>query len=146
MVLLTWLSVPVLGETGKLAPPLAELPPQEISRWVGQVTPERRIEKSIVRRGLISGHTSLRADCAEYLAWHGTLADIPYLIDALSDDSIHVGGRGLYAGMQTTRYWANVALIAISKVDHGFRWDAPEGERQQAIERWKHHWESLKHD
>ena len=144
MLLLSWLSVPAFADTVKLAPELPELAPHEISRWIGRIHPETRIEKSIVRRGLISGQTRLRADCAQYLAWHGTHSDVPYLIDALSDESIHVGGRPLQAGMQTTRYWANVALICISRLDLGYRWDASLDERQLAIERWKNYWESVR--
>jgi len=44
--------------------------------------------------------------------------------------------------MATTRYWANVALIAISKVDMGFRWDDPPEKRKEAIKRWEIIWKS----
>ena len=70
------------------------------------------------------------------MASHGDLSDVPYLVDALSDESQHVGASYPYAGMSTTRYWANVALICITKQDLGYRWDDPIESRKAAIRRW----------
>jgi hypothetical protein len=127
-----------------LAPKLKPLSHEEIGIWVGKVVPEKTIEKSIIRRGLISSQTALRADCARYLATHGDLSDIPYLIDKLSDESMHVGASYPHAGMSTTRYWANVALICICKIDVGYRWDDPIEKRTKQIESWKNHWSNAK--
>lgn len=129
----------------QLAPRLEKLTHEEIGQWVGKVHPGAKIDKAIIRRGLISDQTALRADCAQYLATHGNLSDVPYLIDALSDQTQHVGGRSLYSGMSTTRYWANVALICITKIDLGYRWDDPNKKRKEAIDRWANYWESTRH-
>ena len=129
----------------QLAPRLVKLTHEEIGQWVGKVHPNARIDKAIIRRGLISDQTALRADCAQYLATHGDCSDVPYLIDALSDQTQHVGGRSLYSGMSTTRYWANVALICVTKIDLGYRWDDPAEKREEAIDRWRNYWESTRH-
>jgi len=126
-----------------LAPKLNPLSHKEIGIWVGKVAPEKKIEKSIIRRGLISSQMVLRADCARFLATHGDPSDIPYLIDALSDESMHVGVSYAHAGMCTTRYWANVALICICKMDVGYRWDDPIEKRKTQIESWRNHWSNL---
>jgi hypothetical protein len=47
--------------------------------------------------------------------------------------------------MSTTRYWANVALICITKIDLGYRWDDPDEKRKEAIDRWVNYWESVRH-
>lgn len=135
----------VLADQERIAPSLEPLSNEEVGQWVGKVVISEAIDKSIVRRGLISGQTALRADCARYLAYHGDISDLPYLIDALSDNSAHEGALYLYAGMMTTRYWANVALVCITKQDLGYRWDDPTESRQEAITRWENHWSSIKH-
>lgn len=135
----------IYADDERIAPILEPLSHEEMGQWVGKVDHTEAVDKSIIRRGLISGQTALRADCARYLAWHGDLSDLPYLIDALSDESVHVGARHLYVGMMTTRYWANVALISITKQDLGFRWDDQIERRKEAITRWKNHWSSVKH-
>lgn len=128
-----------------LAPKLNKLSHEEIGQWVGKVRISSKIDKLIIRRGLISDQTALRADCARYLATHGDQSDIPFLIDSLSDDSMHAGASYIYSGMATTRYWANVALVSITKIDLGFRWDDSEEKRNEAILRWTNHWNSIKH-
>ena len=137
-------SSPAFGAE-KYAPEIEKLSEEDVGKWVGKVTPDARIDKSIIRRGLISSQTALRADCARYLASNGDLSDLPYLIDALSDESAHVGADYPYAGMATTRYWAHVALVAITKRDYGYRWDDPVKKRQEAILLWGTHWEGVKH-
>jgi hypothetical protein len=133
------------AQQGNLAPRVKPLTHAEIEQWMGKVVPSVEISKSIIRRGLISSQLSLRADCARYLAFRGGMTDLPYLIDALSDKSEHLGALYPYAGMSTTRYWANVALISISKVDFGFNWDDTEAKRKEAIKLWQNYWESNKH-
>ena len=128
----------------QLAPRLDPLTQEEIGTWVGRIETISPAERVIVLRGLISDHITLRADCARYLARAGTIMDLPYLIDALSDETMHVGANYSYAGMATTRYWANVALISITNNDYGYRWDDPLEKRQEAIERWKQFWNNTK--
>ena len=145
-LLLLWVSVISVAGAEQFSPKHPKLSPEEIGEWVGKVQPSVAIEKSVIRRGLVSDQMALRADCARYLAFHGDLSDVPYLLDALSDESMHVGANSVYAGMATTRYWANVALISITKNDLGYRWDDPVERRQEAIHRWASYWESTKHN
>lgn len=129
---------------GQLAPPLDPLTEEEMADLLGRVDAVPTADRQTVLRGLVSDQTALRANCARYLASHGKLSDLPYLIDALSDDSMHVGVNYIYGGMMTTRYWANVALICITKLDMGYRWDDPLEERQKAIERWTNFWKTVR--
>ena len=145
-LLLLCVSVLTVAGTEQFSPELPKLSQEEIGEWVGKVQPSVEIDKSVIRRGLISDQMALRADCARYLAFHGDLSDVPYLLDALSDESMYVGANTVYAGMVTTRYWANVALISITKNDLGYRWDDPVERRQEAIHRWASYWESTKHN
>lgn len=144
-LLMICVSVSTVAGTERFSPELPKLSQEEIGEWVGKVQPSIKIDKSIIRRGLISDQMALRADCARYLAFHGDLSDVPYLLDALSDESMHVGANHPYAGMATTRYWANVALISITKNDLGYRWDDPVERRREAIHRWAAYRESTKH-
>ena len=133
-------SISLHAET--LAPKLEKLSEQEIGEWFKDVGSEQEMPIPIARRGLISNQTTFRARCAQHIARHGTWEDVPYLIDSLSDESVHEGAKYPYAGMASTRYWANVALIAICKVDMGFRWDDPPEKRKEAIGRWEIIWKS----
>jgi hypothetical protein len=144
-LLLACVSVYAVANAEQLAPQRTKLSQDEIGKWVAKVNPGVPVDKSIIRRGLNSDHWTLRADCARYLASHGELSDVPYLIDALADESQHAGADYPYAGMATTRYWANVALVCITKLDLGYRWDDPVAKRDQAIERWGNYWQSTKH-
>jgi len=109
----------------------------EIGALLEKMRPDQRLDPLLARRGLISDQTTLRARSAQYLAHNGSREDVPYLIDSLADDSVHVVANYVYSGMATTRYWANVALIAICKVDLGFHWDDPAEKRAEAIKRWR---------
>ena len=86
-----------------------------------------------------------RARCAQWFIDHGTLEDVPYLIKSLSDESIHVGATYPLAGMATTRYWANIALIVICKTSYDFQWDSDKEKREYSISLWEQHWERNKH-
>ena len=127
-----------------LAPGLYPLSGEELNTCWDKLTAGEHVNKTDIRRGLVSSQTTFRADCARYLARHGTVEDLPYLIDALSDESLHVGALYPHGGMATTRYWANVALICITRQDLGYRWDDSPQKRQQAINRWRSHWSSVK--
>ena len=97
-----------------------------------------------IRRGLIGSQISYRAESAQWFIAHGTTEDVPYLIDALSDESTHLGASYPLAGMAATRYWANVALIVICKTSYDFQWDAPKKKREHSISQWKLHWSRIK--
>lgn len=99
-----------------------------------------RSHAATIRRGLVSSQMTDRARCAQWFIEHGTIEDVPYLIDALSDESAHVGAEYPLAGMATTRYWANVALIVICKTSYDYQWDAPKEKREYSISLWQQHW------
>ena len=97
-----------------------------------------------IRRGLVGSQLTYRAESAQWFIAHGTVEDVPYLIDALSDESMHVGAHYPLAGMATTRYWANVALIVICKTSYDYQWDSPKEKREYSISLWKQHWERIR--
>jgi hypothetical protein len=127
-----------------IAPTLKKAPEDEVREALASIESRRSEDLTIIRRGLISDQTYDRAQCAQCLAKHGSIEDVPYLIDALSDESSHEGAKYPVAGMATTRYWANVALIVICKTSYDYRWDASAENREFAISLWKHHWERIK--
>ena len=98
-----------------------------------------------IRSGLVGDQLYDRARCAQWFIDHGTFEDVPYLIKSLSDDSMHVGATYPLAGMATTRYWANVALIVICKASYDFQWDSSKEKREYSISLWEQHWERNKH-
>ena len=85
-----------------------------------------------------------RAYSAKWFIEHGTTEDVPFLIDALSDESMHEGANYPLAGMATTRFWVNVALIAICKTSYDYQWDATKEKREYSISLWKQYWERIK--
>ena len=103
-----------------------------------------RSHAPMIRRGLVGSQMTFRAYSAQWLIEHGTIEDVPFLIDALSDESGHVGANYPLAGMATTRYWANIALIVICKTSYDFQWDASKEKRKYSISLWVQHWESIK--
>jgi len=56
-----------------------------------------------IRRGLVGTQLAYRAESAQWFIKHGTVEDVPFLIDSLSDDSRHVGATYALAGMTTAR-------------------------------------------
>lgn len=110
---------------------------EEIDRVFESVNQGKKVDRDTLHRALISDQKSLRADAARLLGEVGDATSVPHLIDALSDQSHHVGADYSNPGMATTRYWANASLKKLTKQDFGFVWDAPEVERQAAIKRWQ---------
>ena len=97
-----------------------------------------------IRRGLVGTQMTYRAESAQWFIKHGTVEDVPYLIDSLSDESFHVGASYPQAGMATTRFGSNIALIVICKTSFDYQWDAPLEKREYAISLWKQHWDRIK--
>lgn len=128
----------------KIAPKLEVAPTEEVRKVLATFENGEKGDLAMIRRGLISDQTYDRARCAQCLIKHGGVEDVPFLIDALSDDSSHDGANYPLAGMATTRYWANVALIVICKTSYDYQWDAPVEKREYAISLWKQHWERIK--
>lgn len=90
-----------------------------------------------VHKAITGDDLSLRAYAATYLGRYGTAASVPYLIDALSDESVHVDADDKDPGMATTRYRAALALRELTGENFGFVWNGPQDERDAAIYRWK---------
>lgn len=93
--------------------------------------------QDVVHRATIGGSLTLRAYAVSYLGKYGTAESVPYLIDALSDQSVHVGANYKYAGFATTRHRAHLALKELTGSDFGFKWDAPIEDRKLSINKWK---------
>ncbi|MES2595128.1 MAG: hypothetical protein V4662_07330 [Verrucomicrobiota bacterium] len=109
-----------------------------------KATKDFRALAPLMRRGLLCDQTSYRQYAAEWFIQHGTFEDVSYLIDALSDDTASTGANYPVAGMNTTRYWANVALIVICKTSFDYRHDASDKDREDAIMLWTQHWKMMK--
>ena len=88
-----------------------------------------------VHRALTGNQLTYRAYAATYMGKHGTYESAPLLIDALSDESAHVGANYVDAGMATTRHRAALALKELTGEDFGFVWDDPIEKREEAIEK-----------
>ena len=127
----------------KIAPEVKSINPKELLPALNAKENFREHVK-IVRGGLIGSQMTYRAKSAQWFIKHGTIEDVPYLIDSLSDESSHKGATYTQAGMATTRYWANVALVVICKTSFDFQWNAPKEKREYSISLWKQHWERIK--
>jgi len=92
--------------------------------------------RDVVHQALVSDHLTLRAYAATYLGKYGTVDSVAYLIDALSDESGHVGANYLDPAMATTRHRAKLALTELTGEDFGYEWNAPLPKRGLAIEQW----------
>lgn len=101
-----------------------------------------RSHSDTIRRGLKCTQTNYRVRAAQWFAAYGTEEDVPYLIDALSDE-FSDGVKYRIPGMDTTRYWANVALIVICKTSYDFQWDSSMRKREYSISFWKQHWDEI---
>jgi hypothetical protein len=118
-----------------LAPTIGPLPQELIPVLFEKIEKNEKIEINLLHQALNGPQTALRADAARILGEQGNETSIPYLIDALSDESMHVGAKYPEAGMVTTRYWANESLKKLTKEDFGFIWNDPE--RIHAIIKWR---------
>jgi hypothetical protein len=116
---------------------IVPLPQERIQEMFDRIGRNEKIELALVYQALIGPQTALRADAARYLGIQGDETSILHLIDALADDSMHVGASYPKAGMATTRYWANESLMKVTGEDFGFVWNDPIGEREKAIGRWR---------
>ncbi len=127
----------------RIAPELKSIDPEELLPALNAKEDFRKHAPTI-RRGLIGTQLTYRAESAQWFIKHGTIEDVPYLIDSLSDESSHVGATYPLAGMATTRYWANVALIVICKTSYDYQWDAAKDKREYSISLWQQHWDRIK--
>jgi len=120
-----------------LAPKVDPLPEAEVGVLFDKMHKGEKIELPKLYQALKGPQTTLRAYAARDLGKYGDQTSIPYLIDALSDESMHVGAKYIKSGMNTTRYWANDSLTILSGEDCGFAWDDPTEKRNAAISRWR---------
>ncbi len=122
----------------RIAPRLAPLPDDKVAGLLKTVRNDTFLtDSSVVHQALLSGHLTLRAYAATYLGKHGTAQSVPYLIDALSDESAHVGGNYSDGGMATTRHRAKQALAQLTGEDFRFQWASPLEDRNLAVAKWK---------
>lgn len=115
------------------APALAPLSAVEIAALFERFDRREKSEKDTLHRALISCQ-SLYA--AKALGETGDKTSLPYLIDALSDESFVIGATWAEPGMETTRYWANESLKKLTNRDFGYKWDDLFAERHEAVKKW----------
>lgn len=125
------------AEKTPLGPPIEPLPHELVSVLFEKINKNKKIEINLLHQALNGPQTALRADAARILGDEGNETSIPYLIDALSDNSVHVGADYIEPGMATTRYWANESLKKLTGEDFGFIWNDSEDKRVEAIKRWR---------
>ena len=142
-VLLALLGCSVASAAERIAPKVESIDPDDLLPAL-HAKEDFRTHAPTIRRGLVGSQLTYRAHSAQWFIEHGTVEDVPYLIDALSDESMHVGANYPVAGMATTRYWVNVALIVICKTSYDYRWDDSAEKREYAISLWQQHWERIR--
>lgn len=120
-----------------LAPKATPLPEAEVGILFGKIDKGEKIDLAKLYQALNGPQTTLRAYAAHELGKYGDKTSVPYLIDALSDESIHEGARYTQPGMETTRYWANDSLKKLTGKEFGFIWNDPVEKRTQAITKWR---------
>ena len=129
----------------RIAPTVLPLSGEELKLFF-----ESKIENNsvtLLHRALVCNQTFARATAAERLGLKAKAESVPYLIDALSDNTMYVGGgKACFGkpGENTTRYWANVALKKITGKDFEYQWDAESEERKKSILKWKEWYELRK--
>lgn len=94
------------------------------------------VEFELLCQALIGSQLTLRADAATALGDSQNPRAIPFLIDALSDESLHVGADYSDPGDNTTRHRSNKALKKLTGHDFGFVWNDPPAKRVSAIAKW----------
>lgn len=142
---LTFICSSVLAYLDPIAPFVEPLPDEQIDALFKKIESKEKIPVKTLHQALKSSQLTLRAYAARELGNQGDETSIPYLIDALSDDSAHVGAKYIHPGMTTTRYWANESLKKLTGEDFGFIWNDPKQKRIHAIFRWQEwYWDKHK--
>lgn len=112
------------------------LRPELVGVLLERISRQEVIAFELLCQALVGPQTTLRAHAATLLGDTGDKRAIPFLIDALSDESMHVGANYLDPGDATTRHRANKALRKLTGQDFGFVWNDPKDDRDAAIQRW----------
>jgi hypothetical protein len=121
---------------GQLAPKTEPLDDALVAKLFERIHRQERVEFDLLCQALVGHQTTLRALAATLLGESGDTRAIPFLIDALSDQSMHAGALYADAGDATTRHRANKSLKKLTKQDFGFVWNDPKENRQTAIRKW----------
>ena len=143
IALIALLMCSICSAADRISPKEDSIDPEELIPAL-QAKEDFRTHAATIRRGLVGSQLTYRAKSAQWFIEHGTVEDVPYLIDALSDESMHEGAEYPLAGMATTRYWANVALIVICKTSYDYQWDSSKEKREYSISLWLQHWARIK--
>lgn len=130
-------SITVFAAFTPLAAKVDPLPDAHVGILFEKIGKGERIPLPILYQALIGPQLTLRAYAARELGKYGDGTSVPYLIDALSDESMHVGAGYIKPGMNTTRYWANESLKTLTGEDFGFVWDDFIPKRNEAISQWR---------
>ncbi len=120
-----------------VAPKATPLPDAEVGGLFAKIDKGEKIALPKLYQALNGPQTTLRAYAARELGKYGDQSSVPYLIDALSDESIHEGAHYTQPGMETTRYLANESLKKLTSKDFGFVWNDPVEKRNDAIAKWR---------
>lgn len=134
---ITFICSTVLAYLDPIAPSIDPLPDEMIHILFKKFDNKEKIPVKTLHQALKSSQLTLRAYAARELGNQGDETSIPYLIDALSDESSHVGANYIEPGMATTRYWANESLKKMTGENFDFVWNDPNEKRTQAIFRWQ---------
>jgi hypothetical protein len=119
-----------------LAPKTGPLKQEMVGALFERIERREKIEFDLLCKALIGPQTTLRAEAATLLGESGDKRAIPFLIDALADESTHVGAKYVDPGDATTRHRANKALKNLTGQDFGFVWSDPKEKRRTAIDKW----------
>jgi hypothetical protein len=119
-----------------LAPKTDPLDQKLVGILFERIERHEKIEFELLCQALSGPQTTLRAHAATLLGKSGDKRAIPFLIDALSDESTHVGASYADPGDATTRHRANKALKKLTGQDFGFVWNDPKETRQASIDKW----------
>src|SRR4051794_20515800 len=92
---------------GQLAPHTEPLNELLIPTLFKQIDRGEKVDFELLCLALVGDQMTLRAYAATLLGDSGDRRAIPFLIDALSDPSMHAGALYLDAGDATTRHRAN---------------------------------------
>jgi hypothetical protein len=122
--------------SAQLAPKTEPLSDGLVGKLFERIDRKEKVEFELLCQALLGNQTTLRAYAATLLGESGDHRAIPFLIDALSDQSMHVGAHYSDAGDLTTRHRANKSLLKLTKQDFGFVWNDPKENRQTAIQKW----------
>lgn len=135
----TLLAIAIAGACNTFAEqaaPKTEPPALNEVNLFERINRREKIEFETLCQALVGSHFTLRAEAATLLGDSGDMRAIPFLIDALADNTEHVGANYADPGDATTRHRANKALIKLTKLDFGFVWNDQWLKRREAIQRW----------